>query len=321
MRRLVLVCVILAALTGLFVITRARPSPLAGTWTGEVQFPNSQSPAFFPLSMLMGQDKTGSLILRTDGTAFLKVPVMPEQPVTWSEKDGKVILQLPGNSSGTDGSSQVTSSIKMKMEPGSALVGTVSQDQKAMVVDFGIMKAMLRKQPDDGTPDGQATTGEQWGLATQGLQMSISLSASHTRDNPALQVAFRNVGQKDTTLNLGIMLANGRVQIPTNIRLDLTDATGKRRELHVPTPNIAGRVDDYVVPLRSGSIYTLELPFAQLWSPNIKESRMSLSPGKYQVVAYFEGSGAKTNNSDVPGIKLMNFWKGQLRSNVLTFEQ
>jgi hypothetical protein len=166
-------------------------------------------------------------------------------------------------------------------------------------------------------------TEDQWGVTTQGLQMSLSDTGQGKPGEPEFQVAFRNVGQQDVVLNLGMMLANGKVLLPDKIRLKLTDAAGKTRELHFSDkryPGVAGRVDDYLVPLRAGSVYSLRLPLDQFWSPSTQEFTLKLPPGKYQASAQFQGSGAATSNDDMPGIKLMNFWKGKLTSNDLTLE-
>jgi hypothetical protein len=155
------------------------------------------------------------------------------------------------------------------------------------------------------------------------LQMSISATGKDKVGNPEFQVAIRNVGEQDVTLNLGMMLANGKPLngrkslFPTNIRLNLTDTEGKTRELHFSEPRIAGRVDDYVVPLRVGSVYTLKLPLSQFRSPDTKEFTLELKPGEHQVSAQFEGGGARHDS----GKFIMNFWKGKLQSNTLKLEQ
>lgn len=162
-----------------------------------------------------------------------------------------------------------------------------------------------------------------WGVPVDGLQMSISVADSQNLDIPEFQVALRNAGKQDVTLNLGFMLANGKVQLPQNISLNVTDAPGKTLKLKFfdrRYPGVAGRVDDYVVPLRAGSTYTLNLSLDQFWSPNTKEFELKF-PGKCQITAQFEGGGAKTNNLDVPGIKLMNFWPGNLQSNIIIVER
>jgi hypothetical protein len=151
--------------------------------------------------------------------------------------------------------------------------------------------------------------------------MSISAGGSGNVDVPKFQVAVRNLGARDVVLNLGIMLANGKVQLPDRIRLNLTDAEGRTRELRFIDPAIAGRVDDYVVPLRVGSTYTVTFGLDQFWPPDAKDFQLRSPSGKYQIVAQFEGGGAKASNLDMPGMKLMNFWMGKLQSNALAVER
>ena len=167
---------------------------------------------------------------------------------------------------------------------------------------------------------GQSAESPQWGAPVDGLQMSISAGDSSNVDVPKFQVAMRNLGRRDVVLNLGIMLANGKVQLPDRIRLNLTDASGRTQELRFfdkRYPAIAGRVDDYVVPLRIGSTYTVTFDLDQFWSPDTKDFQLRLPSGKYQIAAQFEGVGAKTSNLDMPGMKVMNFWMGKLQSNAL----
>jgi len=171
---------------------------------------------------------------------------------------------------------------------------------------------------------GQSLGNLQWGATIDGLQMSISLADSRHTGISEFRVALHNAGEKDVTLNLGMMLANGKVQLPTRISFNVTDSTGKIRRFGFSDPKhgfVAGRVDDYIVPLRANSIYTLIIRSDQLWSPESKDYGLKLAPGKYQVATQFEGSGAKAFNLDKPEIKLMNFWIGKLQSNALGVER
>ncbi len=160
-----------------------------------------------------------------------------------------------------------------------------------------------------------------WGQTSDGIQLSL---ASTDRDGLRLQVAFRNVGDRDVTLNLGSMMANGKVQLPDYIRLNFTDAQGKERLFRFADKKhsfVAGRLDDYVVPLRAGSIYTVTLTLDQFWCEETEEFEIPLLPGKNRLTAKFEGRGAKLLNLDMPGIKLMNFWFGKVESNTLVIER
>lgn len=169
---------------------------------------------------------------------------------------------------------------------------------------------------------GQAPAAdEQWGEPTKGLQMSVSILKPAKAGDVKFEVAIRNVSEQDLILNLGIMLANGKFHLPDKIRLHLTDPTGKTRELHFSDkrfPGVAGRVDDYLVPLRAGSVYSFTLRLEDFWSPDDPDDKdfdVKLSPGKNQIAAQIDGIADDTETELIP------VWKGKLKSNVLNVVQ
>ena len=195
---------------------------------------------------------------------------------------------------------------------------------KANVLSAVSICALLTLSLSPASSGGRPAESGQWGAPVGGLQMSVSAVDSINAGVPAFQVALRNVGEQDVTLNLGVMLANGKVQLPERISLNLTDAAGRTRALRFfdkKYPAVAGRMDDYVIPLRAGSTYTLALNLDQFWSPATKEFQLELLPGEYRIFAEFEGGGAKVDNLDMPGMRLMNFWGGRLRSNALVVKR
>jgi hypothetical protein len=165
-------------------------------------------------------------------------------------------------------------------------------------------------------PDLQASNAE--------LRMSIiAITPREAKRVPAFRVTVENIGDKDVVLNLGMMLANGRVHLPTEIRLILTDSGGETKELHFSDkryPGVTGRIDDYAVPLSVGSAYTLRLSLDNFWCPKTKEFRLNLKPGVYRVRSELTGKGAQFVNGDMEGMKLMKFWKGTLQSDVTVFQ-
>lgn len=163
--------------------------------------------------------------------------------------------------------------------------------------------------------------GQAWGKPYGGLRIGI---ATVNRDSASsadvqFEVAFENIGTADFVLNLGYMLANGKVMLPFSVRLVLTDPSGQTRELQFAA-TVAGRLDDFTVSLRVGSVYTIRVAMDQYWSPSSKEFDVKLTRGRYRVLARFQGEGARTRNSDMPGLALMNFWKGTVQSNPLEFD-
>jgi hypothetical protein len=169
-----------------------------------------------------------------------------------------------------------------------------------------------------------STVGES-GRTNAGLRLAISLVGT-AADGPAgtqFDVRIENVGESDVVVNLGFMIANGKVMFPETVRLLLTDAQGRTRELQYfdrRYPGIAGRADDFIVALRSGSAYSIRLSLDRYWSATTKEWDLKLAPGRYRIEALFDGRGAMFPNLDTRGIALLNFWKGTLRSNPLSFD-
>ncbi|HEY6242951.1 MAG TPA: hypothetical protein VIX17_03330 [Pyrinomonadaceae bacterium] len=162
----------------------------------------------------------------------------------------------------------------------------------------------------------QRTTG--CGNAVDGVQLCLASVATN------LQLSFTNVGDRDITLNLGIVLANGKMQSPTQVAIKFTDFQGTTRRFKFfdkRYSGIGGRVDDYVVPLRAHSTYTLQLSLDQFWCQDTNEFSIPLLAGDNYLTAEFEGTGANLINGDMQGIKFMNFWRGKVESNTLRLSQ
>ena len=165
---------------------------------------------------------------------------------------------------------------------------------------------------------------EQAAQPTGGLRLTLSpdRSAGATHRMPEFIVAFENVGPEDTFLNLGTMLANGRFQIPDRIWLRLIDHDGRATELRFIDKEhggIAGRVDNYPVPLRRGSTYLLRLRLEDFFWLAPGELPPGLSGGRYQLSVRYEGSGTEYNNIGSDRIPALPYWKGIVQSNVLAF--
>ncbi len=152
-----------------------------------------------------------------------------------------------------------------------------------------------------------------------GLALSIRANSPESSGALRLHVTMENMGQEDILLNLGTMLGNGRIQRPDAIRLLLVDGTGDRRELHYADPDVpgvAGRIDDYAVPLRAGSTHSIALELRDFWCPTTKEHAIDLPPGTYEVRAQFTGTGSQHDG----GIPSLPYWTGTLESQAVLIE-
>jgi hypothetical protein len=175
-----------------------------------------------------------------------------------------------------------------------------------------------------GPPQSAPLIAADWGGTNAGLRMAIApLKSAAEPSQQEFYVALENVGDSDVVVNMGSMLATGKVMFPEAVGLVLADSQGATRELQYFDRQYAvagGRVDDFIVALRAGSLYTIRVSLDRYRSPATKEYGLKLGPGRYRIEARFEGHGARFLNSDTPGIALLNFWKGMLRSNSLSFE-
>jgi len=154
-----------------------------------------------------------------------------------------------------------------------------------------------------------------WGSPVDGVQISLSRTDPQSS---GLQLAFRNVGDHDVNLNLGSMLANGQVQLPDRIMIEVRDVTGNERQFRFqdPThPGVAGRLDDYIVPLRVGSTYTLALALQQFWCPETKEFGIPWAAGENRLTVTYTGAGSRLTNPDAA--VRTTFWLGKATSNTL----
>jgi hypothetical protein len=143
-----------------------------------------------------------------------------------------------------------------------------------------------------------------------------------------MTATIRNVGTDDTAVIFGIALANGAKYLVVDMTLQITSSDGKVHggqyhyyPSHYPS-GIAGRVDDWIVPLPAGASYTLAFEPADFL----------VGPGKGRLKALPQGrlslrlpirSPTATPNSDVVGLKLYRVWTGNtaLTSNELATSQ
>ena len=161
-----------------------------------------------------------------------------------------------------------------------------------------------------------------WGEASDGLQMRIEPESSRTAV-PTFRVAFRNSGDRDLVVKLGITLANGAKQYPNAVVLMLTDAQGKSRQLDPIEPAfVAGRLDPFILLLPVGATFSVPINLAKYWAATSREWEYKLTAGTYTLEAHFTGASVSgpEANLDVQGISLMPFWKGTIASNRLRFE-
>ncbi|MGA7221525.1 MAG: hypothetical protein WA867_20040 [Candidatus Acidiferrales bacterium] len=158
-----------------------------------------------------------------------------------------------------------------------------------------------------------------WGDVVSGLQMRINLDQAESMQvkTPKFRVELRNAEESDLTLNLGIMLDNGRKQYPTAIFLNLTDTQGKSRRLDLIGPaGVAGRLDPFVLSLRVGATFSMPVDLDRYFAAASKEYEYKPTPGTYSLEAQYTGKGVPRDMD----LLLGHYWEGTVKSNRLRFD-
>lgn len=149
-----------------------------------------------------------------------------------------------------------------------------------------------------------------WGEKANGLRIGVRVVAGR------LEAILQNAG-KDVVLNVGIMLANGARQYPSAIRVVAIDPKGQEHSLVIQPAFVAGRLDPLVVPLPAGARYIVPL---DLGAAVVQGKGDRLAPGSYRIHVAYKGTRVqKAAVRDMPGMALMNYWQGSIRSAVVAY--
>ena len=150
------------------------------------------------------------------------------------------------------------------------------------------------------------------------MKLTIApIPLENVEDVFGFRVTLSNPDRDDFFVNLGESRSNRSCHHPDAITLILTDPRGKSRQLRfTKSPghfHATGDGSPYVVPLRAASGYYLNLNLRQ-FTPLDDADRFVVGPGKYRLRAEFVGTIPRFSD-----MKLLNFWKGKLRSEEITF--
>ena len=172
-----------------------------------------------------------------------------------------------------------------------------------------------------------------------GAALMLGLGNAHAQTTPLslwlacedrgrITATIRNVGKDDTAVIFGVALGNGRRSLVDNMTLQITAPEGKgggeQYQYYPPhyPGGVAGRVDDWIVPLPAGVWYTLNLEPTDFLTA--RNGRLSAFPqGARLSLRLPIRSPSAGPNSDVVGLKLFRVWTGStaLASNEIAASQ
>lgn len=108
---------------------------------------------------------------------------------------------------------------------------------------------------------------------------------------PKLRVEFRNGGEKDLLLNLGIMTRHGAEQYPTAVSLIVVDAQGDEKWLELKRPHQDSKIEPFFMPLPAGATFSFGVDLDDYWTPTSEEDDYTLKPGTYLLAAHLARFG------------------------------
>jgi len=162
---------------------------------------------------------------------------------------------------------------------------------------------------------------------TQPQRTPISVALA-CEDSQRMTVTIRNGGTADTAVIFGVVLANGSKYLVDDMTMQVTTGSGrvveqyKYHPRHYPS-GIAGRVDDWIVPLPAGASYSLTLAAADFIVGANQERRDSFPPDALLSLRLPIRGPTEAPNLDVTGLRLFRVWTGStmLRSNDIAISE
>ena len=131
-----------------------------------------------------------------------------------------------------------------------------------------------------------------------------------------IYLSLQNIQDADTTVLLGIALANGRWYVPRELVVELKRrGSGEFEDLAYRTPSaLAGRLDHWIAPLPVGATFTLRLRANEFVSTT--STNTSGPPEELRVRLTGRAIAGDLSN-DMGGLKTWRLWTGQALSNTL----
>ncbi|HVJ69782.1 MAG TPA: hypothetical protein VM510_17525 [Caulifigura sp.] len=199
-------------------------------------------------------------------------------------------------------------------------MSTTLQRQSRLFALAAITLAVVLIRPLASRDAAQAQSEPPSTTELDGLTLHVSGAWVGRSAQPSLAIEISNESDRDISLNLGMVVGMNHCMYPTAIKVIITDASGKTRTYRIPDMRLAGRADDYLVPLRRGGSYRLGLALSDLRADSFDFPAPSPASGKCQAVVELESGPRRCLNSGTEGMRVVDLWTGKLLSESTEIE-
>ena len=160
----------------------------------------------------------------------------------------------------------------------------------------------------------------------ESIVLAVEILEHPTNEELDLLITVENTGDTDTYLNPGWLLRNGKTQMPSGIALRTIAPSGKWRDFGYSDPRIrrlggiGGRIDDYMIPLKSRCSHVFRLSFDDFWGGERPERKpLSIEPGPdiHRLQAFLRTSKVSALNNDTEGLGTFPVMAGVARSKLI----
>jgi hypothetical protein len=132
------------------------------------------------------------------------------------------------------------------------------------------------------------------------------------QDARRMTATIRNAGTEDTAVIPGVVLGNGRKYMVDRMALQARTGSGPAQQYHYHPyhypSGVAGRVDDWILPLPAGGSFTLMLTAADFLSGT--NPRPEDLPRNARLSLRLPLRRVATPNSDLAGLSYFRVWTG-----------
>ena len=201
-----------------------------------------------------------------------------------------------------------------------ALLATIVIAGGTLLVHRTVMGTAAAQEQKKGKDPDAKIEQPVWGKPLNGLRLGLYQMDPKGDGKPRLTIVLDNVSTEDLVLNLGSSYGKGKKHWLNAVRVNLTDADGRKRVLLLKNPKLddlrdGPLISPFVIQLVAGGRYVISRDLTDFYDP--KDVDAALPAGRYRAAAEFVGRAilkSKTDKGPFTWVDLVTYWTGTIQS-------